>query len=263
VIGTWHNHTQWSDGSASVGAMIDAAQRSGVTSLGVSDHLVLDPAGVRHVWSMDPAELGAYCSGVREADVPAGMQVLCGVEADYIPQTVAQTRQVLAAHDVDFIVASVHFVDGFPVDSEFAPWEVLTVEEREEVHRRYWQLIREMASARLGDIAAHLDLTKKFGFRWQSDLSAAVAAALDAIAESGMVVEVNTAGWHKPCAEAYPSKDILRGCRERNIPVTINADAHEPDHLLRDFDRARELLRSVGYRDQVFFTRGGREMQGI
>jgi histidinol-phosphatase (PHP family) len=31
------------------------------------------------------------------------------------------------------------------------------------------------------------------------------------------------------------------------VPVTLASDAHYPDHVGRDFDRAFELLRSVGY----------------
>jgi len=258
MIGSWHNHTKWSDGSGSVAQMVHSAERLGVQVLGISDHLVLDPAGIRHVWSMDPGAVGAYVTDVREGSAGAAAQVLCGIEADFIPETAAQTAAIIAGHGIEFVVASVHFVDGFPVDSSAEPWEALTVEERDCVHVRYWELVREMAAAGFGDIAAHLDLPKKFGFRPQRDLTAVINHALDAIAGAGMVVEVNTAGWHKPCNEAYPSLAILQACRERNIPVTINADAHEPSHLLRDFGRAAALLREAGYRAQTMLTSDGR-----
>ena len=31
-----------------------------------------------------------------------------------------------------------------------------------------------------------------------------------AIAAAGLIVELNTAGWHKPCKDGYPSLDILK-----------------------------------------------------
>ena len=103
-----------------------------------------------------------------------------------------------------------------------------------------------MAESGLFDIAAHLHLTKKFGFRPASDMGAEIAAALDAIARGGMIVEVNTAGWYAPCGEVYPEPQIIRGCVAREIPLVVTADAHSPAHLTRAFARAGRLLRDLG-----------------
>ncbi|MBX3374956.1 MAG: histidinol-phosphatase HisJ family protein [Phycisphaeraceae bacterium] len=261
--GTWHNHTRWSDGKGTVTETIAAAHARGVRSLGISDHLIVDPAGTRHAWAMDPARLHAYIAEVRSAHAPPGMSVLCGVEADYIPSTAARTASLIASHALDHVVASVHVVDGFTIDLHPEPWARLDPAARHRVHERYWMLVAEMAEARFGSIAGHLDLPKKFGFRPDPLPWSLIERALDAIAGAGMVVELNTAGWHKPCAEQYPSLDILRACRAREIPVTISADAHEPSHLLRDFDRAADVLRDAGYDAVEHFTRSGRESRPL
>jgi histidinol-phosphatase (PHP family) len=70
---------------------------------------------------------------------------------------------------------------------------------------------------------------------------------VDAIAESGVAVEVSTAGLRKPVRELYPHPDFLSACHARGVPVTMASDAHSPDVVGRDFDLALELLRSVGY----------------
>ena len=97
-------------------------------------------------------------------------------------------------------------------------------------------------------IVAHIDLPKKFGFYANCDLRKEIGEALDAIAAASNkpVVELNTAGWHKPCADGYPTLEILRECRRREIPVTISADAHQSEHLLRDFDKAAARLAEAG-----------------
>jgi histidinol-phosphatase (PHP family) len=77
--------------------------------------------------------------------------------------------------------------------------------------------------------------------------------AAEAIAESGVAVEVSTAGLHKPVGELYPHPDLLAACRERDVPVTLGSDAHLPGVVGRDFDRARELLRSAGYETVTVF----------
>jgi histidinol-phosphatase (PHP family) len=69
-----------------------------------------------------------------------------------------------------------------------------------------------------------------------------------------MAVEINTAGWHTVAREAYPEPALLRACRARDIPILINADAHAPAFLTRDFDRAVALARDAGYTLGVRFA---------
>ena len=40
---------------------------------------------------------------------------------------------------------------------------------------------------------------------------------------------------------------ILAEMRERNIPVVVGADAHEPGRVAANFEDALELLKKVGY----------------
>jgi histidinol-phosphatase (PHP family) len=46
---------------------------------------------------------------------------------------------------------------------------------------------------------------------------------------------------------------LLVECRNRDVPVTLASDAHVPALVGRDFDRARELLRSAGYETITVF----------
>ena len=158
--------------------------------------------------------------------------------------------RVLDGLSLDYVIGSVHFCRGVAIDGSPATWRRWTPHERDAVHREYWVQIRHLAESGLVDVMAHLDLAKKCGFPPREPVDDLVTAALDAIASAGLVVELNTAGWHKPCREAYPSPPILAGCRQRGIPVTISADAHDPADLVRDFPAAARLLADAGY-DEV------------
>ena len=106
-------------------------------------------------------------------------------------------------------------------------------------------------------LTAHLDLPKKFGFSPKADMTIAIDAALDALAANDLVVELNTAGFGRPCADAYPSLDILRKCRAREIPVTLSSDGHIPGHILFEFERGLARLHEAGYSSVARFR--GRE----
>jgi histidinol-phosphatase (PHP family) len=247
---TYHNHSVFSDGKATIAELVAAAAAMGIDELGVSDHLTLHPSGVTPGWSMRTDDIPAYFQQLQLASAPSGSStptIRSGLEIDFFPTQIEAIRAVLRNLPLDYVIGSVHYVGEFVVDSSPEPWSRLTPDEREQVHREYWAHVRAMAQNRLFDIAAHLDLPKKFGYFARGDLNREIGAALDAIAEAGMVVELNTAGWHKPCADAYPSLDILRECRRRDIRATLSADAHQPEHLLRDFDRGLARLADAGY----------------
>ena len=85
----------------------------------------------------------------------------------------------------------------------------------------------------------------------------------DTIEAAGVCVEVSTAGLRKPVAELYPDPALLAAFRERDVPVTIGSDAHTPDLVGRDFDRARELLRAAGYDTITIFERREARQVGL
>lgn len=266
MLATYHNHSTWSDGKAGVAELIAAARHMGVDALGISDHWVLHPRGKQFKWAMPTDRLAEYVSELRRmrdaAAAQSGPALLIGLEVDWHPGNAQPLMDVLDIYPFDYIIGSVHEIrmrddhasDGdFMIDGSAAAWQPLSQEQVDEVHRRYWRTMTSLAESGVFDIVAHLDLPKKFAFYPAADLSRQIIAALDAIAAARtptgerLAVEINTAGWHKPCADAYPTLDILRECRRREIPVTISADAHHPDHLLRDFDRAAERLAAAGY----------------
>lgn len=237
-------------------AMIDAAIALGLDAYGVSDHWTLHPDGTIFEWSMRPDMLGAYLEELEHQQSRVGDQitVIKGLEVDWFPDHGDAIARALEPHTFDVLIASVHFVGARTVDESPAVWQPLTQAQVDDMHRRYWELIQEMADSRLFDVAAHLDLPKKFGFLPAADLSVEINRALDAIAASGMVVELNTAGWFKTIRDAYPTPDILRGCRDRDIRVTLSSDAHRPEDITRAFVRGAARLREAGYNEVARFA---------
>ncbi len=257
MLANYHTHTTWSDGKSTLDDLLRAASSQGISEIGISDHLVLHPQGAPPRWSMKAHDLESYIRAIRAAADDSPLAVRLGVEADWFPEMSTVIAQTFARANFDYVIGSVHYVDDFPIDGNPHRWKQLSQNDVDHVHRAYWGRIREMAESGLYDLAAHLDLPKKFGYRPRQEPLDAIESALDALAEAEMVVEVNTAGWHKPCAEAYPGADILRGCHERGIAVTISSDAHRPEDLLRDFGRAAELLAGVGFTEVARFGPGG------
>lgn len=243
TLSSYHVHSSWSDGSDSIPILAAAAHWHNLAEIGFSDHLVLAPPNPGPVsWSIRPESLPRYVEEVCAVQETCPVPVRLGLEVDFFPGQAEIVRDLLAPYSFDYLIGSVHFVDGFPVDESSEHWEALTQAEINEIHRKYWQRVAAMAATGTFQLAGHLDIPKKFTFLPSEDMSGEIAAALDSIAAAGMMVELNTSGWGKPCHEAYPSEGILREAIKRNISIVVTADAHRKADLTQYYDRAFDLL---------------------
>ena len=239
-------HDAWA-----VEPFVETARAAGVDEIGFTEHAYYFEQ-TRSLWTVPYQlercvyDLDAYVNAVLEAR-ERGLPVKLGLEVDYVPGREDETRALLAPYPWDYLLGSVHFIDGLGVDGEPRLLDEVGVEE---TWRRYFQMLARAALSGLFDSLSHPDLVKIFGARAESFDYTAVA---DAIAESAVAVEVSTAGLRKPVGELYPHPDLLEACRERAVPVTTGSDAHKPELVGRDFDRARELLRAAGYETVTVF----------
>ena len=115
--------------------------------------------------------------------------------------------------------------------------------------QRYFETLGEAARSGLFDILAHPDLVKVWGERVprpEGDLRRFYERAMDGIADSDVAIEVSTAGLRKPVAEIYPAAGFLELCLEAGRPVALSSDAHVPDQLGYEYERAVEWLRGLG-----------------
>ena len=159
------------------------------------------------------------------------------------PRTARAT--LLEARDFDYVVGSVHFIGDEAVDHP--GWDVWEGSgDPDEVWRRYFESLAECARSGLFDILAHPDLVKVWGGSRplpERDLRFFYEPAVEAIAESGIAVEVSTAGLRKPVGELYPARGFAEMCVEAGAPFALSSDAHLPEQVGFAYDRARRLPR--------------------
>ena len=134
----------------------------------------------------------------------------------------------------------------------------------DEVWRRYFEALAECARSGLFDILAHPDLVKVWGGARplpERDPRHFYEPAVEAIAESGIAVEVSTAGLRKPVGELYPAprlrRDVRRG-RRRLRPLLRRPPARAGRLRLRP--RARASSTSSGSSEICVFERRQRRL---
>jgi histidinol-phosphatase (PHP family) len=142
----------------------------------------------------------------------------------------------------------------------------------EEIWRRYFQTVGEAARSGLFDVLAHPDLVKVSSPAHpahperplpEGDLRRYYELAMDGIAESGIAVEVSTAGLRKRAKELYPAPAFLEMCLEAGNPVALSSDAHHPQDIGGDYEAALELLDGMGVGELCVFERRARRLEPI
>ena len=58
---------------------------------------------------------------------------------------------------------------------------------------------------------------------------------------------MSSAGWRKPCAEAYPAPPLLARFHALGVPVTTASDAHTVEQVAHRVADLRPLLADAGY----------------
>jgi histidinol-phosphatase (PHP family) len=244
----------------------EVASERGIVELGVAEHVyrfrqALD-VWQHPLWRENAVDdLDEYCAFVREQT-----DLRLGIEADYVPGAEDRMASLLEARPWDFVVGSVHFLRDVAVDHEdYDVWRT-SFESPEKVWRRYFESLAEAARSGMFDVLAHPDLVKVWGSerpRPEGDLRRFYEPAVEAIAESGIAVEVSTAGWRKPVGEIYPAPAFLLMCLEAGAPIALSSDAHVPEHLGYRYEDAVELLAGLGVRELAVFEGRTRRLEPI
>ncbi|WP_433677368.1 PHP domain-containing protein [Microbacterium gorillae] len=208
--GDLHAHTDWSDGTAGIEAMIDAAAALGHEYQAITDH----SPRLRVARGLTAERLASQLDVIDTIEAP--LRILRGIEVDILEDgTLDQTDEMLARLDV--VVGSVH--------SKLRS-------SREDMTRRMIRAITAGHMHVLGHVTGQL-VSGERGTRPPSELDA--RAVFAACAEHGVAVEINS----RP-ERADPPDDLIGIAMEEGCLFAIDSDAHAPGQLsLLDHGAAR------------------------
>jgi histidinol-phosphatase (PHP family) len=245
-VGDYHVHSRFSDGEGEPAELVERALALGLPAIGISDHYAPEVLGEQGGYGVERDRLGDYVAAVRDAARRyPGIEVLLALEADYVPEAEGELAAILATYPFDYVIAGLHFVDGFSFDDPAARddrrWQDPAL------YRQYYALVRRAMETGLFDVLAHIDYIRLWGHPLPGDISAAEDDALAAVVEAGAALEVNTTGTLDYAGRMYPMPGLLARARARGLPIVFGSDAHELGQVGWLFDEAVALARGASY----------------
>ena len=246
MIVDYHMHLRDSDelldfSVSAIERFVETAAARGVDEIGFSEHVYYFEQ-TRALWSVPYQtercvyDLDAYVDAVLEAK-RAGLPVKLALEVDYVGERQGELAEILAPYPWDYLLGSVHWIEGHAVDSRPGLW---ALKPAGEIWAMYFSALAELAASGFVDVLAHPDLAKIFGLR---------PDRIDYPDLDGVALEISTAGLGKPVGELYPDAAMLAS----RPPITLASDAHVPADVGRDFDRALSHARAAGYETVTVF----------
>jgi len=254
----YHVHTHFScDSDATVEAMCRAALAQGIAEIAITDHADFEPLDPCHGYFRP----GPYWEAIERCrETFAGrLTIRAGIECGEAHVYRQEVEALLAAHDYDFVLGSLHWVNSRPTFNA-AFFDGLTLDDGLAL---YFDELARLAAEGEYDVLAHPDIVRRAAYRrfglGEVDLTlheARVRRVLRTVAERGKGIEINTSYLRKGMGRPGPSVQMLRWFREEGGQiVTLGSDAHRPEHLGDGLDMALAALWTAGFKSATLFCR--------
>ena len=220
-------------------AYCEVARERGILQMGITEH-------DRY---LDDIDVAAFQEAREKSDV----ELRLGIEIDFVPGKEERMDHDSSALPYDYVIGSVHRVEGEEVDratdqSVYERWDTY------DLYEAYYANVREAALSGRFEVLGHPDLIKIFRRFPDRDITGMLEETAEAVAASGIVVDVNAAGLRKPVGEIYPSRQLLEMFHRRGVPIILSSDAHAPGEVGAGYEKSLPLVHDIGYREVVTFS---------
>lgn len=246
----YHIHSKYSiDGKMTMDEACRQAIELGLDEIVFTDHIDLDWPDNRTHFDMD--NIKRYIESIEsmQEKYEGALTVKKGMELGFQPSLLEDFNRLLDIFPVDFVIASVHVVDGMdPYLKDYYSGKT-----KEESYVRYYEEILKMIEIFDNfDVIGHIDYVKRYSpIPWEDgdhlyglDL---IEEIFKILIERDKGIEVNTSGYRHVSDAPMPNIDIVKKFHEMGGRIiTIGSDAHHTEGLAYSFDRAIKELRQAG-----------------
>ncbi len=254
----FHSHTQFCDGKASMEEMAAAALGQGMEHYGFSPHSpIICPSGA----NMKADDLQAYFDeAARLRDLYGDkLEVYTGMEIDWLDADFGPHIDFFQKMPLDYSIGSVHFLrnrEGEWVDIDGRPERFLRYLDEKfrgdlrGVVERYFEQELYMIERGGFTILGHCDKISRNAsardpqiesYGWYQAL---LADVVEACASRKLPVEINTRRAESE-DRYFPRESVWRSLADRNVPLIVNSDAHEPEGISSGREKAFAALRRL------------------
>lgn len=259
LLPDYHMHTLFSPDSTALHMdMARAAAARGITHLCFTDHMDIGHPDAE--FDVIPDFDGMRRAVENTRDQMPQLDIRCGLEAGYLPQSAAQTAQVIAQQDLDYVIHSVHVVGGMDCwRTEFPRGK-----DKKTTYRAYLEaILRSVTDPNVQcnyDCIGHIGYIAKCCHYEDNTLDyqlfpSLIDDILLAVIQAGRGIEVNTSGIGR-AGHTLPHPSIIERYHQLGGKIiTIGSDAHHPQRAGEDIVTALQIIKDAGFSQVTVFEK--------
>ena len=166
------------------------------------------------------------------------IDVRFGLEVCYTPETESLLSSILEHYQFDFLVGSVHSVNGYLYDMDAFSKELLwDKNDPSTIYKSYYDSIEKLIQSNLFDQVGHPDVIKLYSIDPGYDLHPTYHHIARLANEYNIKMEDNTKAhysYHHP--DIGLNADFRNILKENNVQIVTASDAHYPSDVGRCFE---------------------------
>lgn len=245
----YHVHSTNSfDGKSSIEEMCRKALKIGISEICFTEHFSVDERDVSYGF----LNYKKYSSEVENAkkEFRKNLIINKGLEIGepHLTQYKKELRYQLGEMELDFIIGSVHNIDGVKLRT------YMQDKSKYDVYYDYFKEVYNMVTNSDIDIVGHMDLMKRYAYEIHGnydfqDYRKIIGDILKVVIQKGIGIEVNGSGYENKVGEPYPSKEVLLLYRKLGGEIiTVGSDAHYYENLAKHNLKIINMLKEMGFK---------------
>lgn len=264
-----HIHSNFSgDSMEKIENIIERAIKLKMDEITITDHLDLDFPKEVNIFELD---FDKYINTLKKIkkEYKNKIKVKIGIELGLQPHLKNDYEKVFNCKDIDFIIGSSHCVLGMDVaDKSF-----FQKYSKNEAHRLYFEeVLKNIDIFPNISVYGHLDFINRYGgsvyedykkidFEFHKEI---IDKILKKLIERKIGIEINTSALRYGLRDFHPCRNILKRYKELGGEIiTIGSDAHRALDIMRDFEKAKEVLKDIGFKKFCVFEKKEIEYKDI
>ena len=269
----YHMHFEYGDYDENwVKGFFDAAKARGVEELGITEHSHTFPEFEELYYEdliLDDSFIGKFQKSwlkknkfkhtIKDyfdfmAKLKEKYPVKIGIEVCNF-QNQDKVKKILENYDFDYVIGSVHFLDGWAYDSSEikSEWDRRDLRD---IYEIYTKEVENLAASGLYDVLGHPFNIRLFKYIPSFDVTPYLKRVAKALKNADMTADINTGTLYRyPIAEISPYPDFMKIAKEENLTVMTSSDAHKPEDAGNYIDDAIKYAKSFGFTETVTFNK--------
>lgn len=233
-----------------------AAAGLGLKGITLTDHLDVEFPDHTYLFDFDFAKRESLINKIAQ-DYQGRLEILHGVEMGVQPHTLSKTMSKIKGQYLDFIICSIHAVDGYALHS---PDGFYVGKTKEQAYKRYLEEIYwSVCNVPDFDVVGHLGYIRRYGpyesksmpYRQYAEL---LDAILKVVIDAGRGIEVNVSGYAYKLGTSIPEIDIVKRYKELGGQIiTLGSDAHAADQIGKSFKQGLSVIEKAGFDYITYF----------